>query len=179
MELKFECTQCGKCCHQPSGHTVLSPVDVRRLATSLRSDVKKFIDSYCYLLRTRIVEGSKEIFETCDLCLRKSNTGCVFIDEKLCGVQDVKPLTCRAFPFLGNVDYVKLCMEEQNYCEGFGRGKSFSERQVELELSKNRRAFLDDNEELIINNMDIRKIFDVSSSNCVEEVISDDKLVLF
>src|SRR5262249_51455981 len=134
FEMKFECVRCGKCCHQPSGHTILSPNDVRRLAVSLHVDVKKFIGSYCYFLKTRVLKDSEEVFQTWELCLQKNEKGCLFLDDKLCSVQEVKPFACRAFPFIGNVEYIKLCMEEQSYCEGFGQGKAYSEKQVLSEL---------------------------------------------
>src|SRR5262249_10752238 len=171
LELKFECTRCGKCCHQPSGHTTLSPTDVRRLAAFFAIDAKHFIQKYCYFLKTKIMQCGREIFETWELCLQKNDRGCLFLDDKLCSVQDLKPLACRAFPFVGSVEYIKLCVEDQSYCEGFGRGKSYSEEQVRLELSKYRRDFLVENEDLIATNMDIRKVFNLWPTEYKEEEI--------
>jgi Fe-S-cluster containining protein len=152
---------------------------VRRLAAFLHLDVMKFIGSYCYFLKTRILQDKKEVFQTWELCLQKNDKGCLFLDDKLCGVQDVKPFTCRAFPFLGNIEYIKLCTEEQSYCEGFGRGKSYSEKQVHSELSKNRQAFLHEKSELIACGMDIRKVFDLWPADFAEEEIPDHKALLF
>ncbi len=85
VEIKFECTQCGKCCHGPANAGPrLSDIDATRLMrgigpTAYRLGVKNHGD------------GVPQI--------RMRDGHCTFLDGKKCSVYDVRPDQCRSFPF--------------------------------------------------------------------------------
>ena len=85
----FQCTQCGECC-QGFGGTYVSDKDIIRISRFLNCDPAKFAETYCD------PSGSK-------LVLTQSEDGkCIFF-KKNCSIHPVKPLMCRAWPFLETI----------------------------------------------------------------------------
>ena len=87
IEEQIDCTQCANCCKVAS--TTVNDRDVERLAKFLRMPLSKFLAEYTVETpdEGRILKRSKQ-------------TGCVFLDGKLCSVYEARPETCQRFPHM-------------------------------------------------------------------------------
>lgn len=104
MEVKFECTKCGKCCTGPSAvGPRLSEVDFKRLLAKLGSyDMQRAVK--------RHGDGAPQI--------RMHQGRCVFLQsDNRCGVYEERPDQCRSFPFW-SVLWVKPGDWKHARCEG-------------------------------------------------------------
>lgn len=110
----FDCKMCGHCC-EGQGGIVLSPKDLKRLATFLGKTETEIMTDYCYVRNGKV---------------RLNNTDdgyCVFFkSSEGCGIHPAKPDVCRAWPFFrGNlVDSVSLNLARA-YCPGISRDCEF------------------------------------------------------
>jgi len=86
IEQRIDCTQCASCCR--SATVTIGERDVDRLARYLRMTPAKLVADY-----TTVSEEEGRI-------LRRSETGCTFLEGNLCAVYDARPDTCRRFPHL-------------------------------------------------------------------------------
>jgi Fe-S-cluster containining protein len=85
IEEQIDCTECANCCRVAT--TKLNERDVLKLARFLRIKPGQFLNDYC------------QESETEGLVLKRSKeTGCVFLDGKLCSVYEARPGTCENFP---------------------------------------------------------------------------------
>ena len=135
--LRFECTQCGKCCtlREDYGHVYLNREEQTALAElhglSLRSFKRRFTftDEYGW---TQLKAGGR------------NGEHCIFLDVETggCRVYEARPVQCRTFPFWR--DFVvdgRWSSEVRRMCEGIGRGRLYSieeaeARMVEMEESE-------------------------------------------
>lgn len=85
IEDQIDCTVCANCCRVAT--VEVSERDIDRLARALGISGKKFIAEYT-------VQNEKE--GTTDL--RRTETGCVFLDGNDCTIYDDRPDICRNFP---------------------------------------------------------------------------------
>lgn len=126
--LRFECTQCGKCCTNRGeyAHVYLADEEVDALAEHLvlsRGAFKRkytFIDEY----------GWRQ--------LRFSEDRCVFLDDAgRCGVYAARPVQCRTFPFWREMVHQGGWSEEaRSLCEGVGRGRLYSIEEAEVMMQE-------------------------------------------
>ena len=120
---RFECLQCGECCR--SRNVPVTMEDIKRLS--------KFRDPKEFLI---IFDERKLVLER-----REWDSGCVFLDDTRCTVQEIKPLVCQLYPvcvsdkpLLEEGEPVRLKDGADMYvyvdcsCKGVGRGD-----QVDLE----------------------------------------------
>ena len=90
--LRFDCTQCGKCCGGAPGYCWVSDAEIVALAERLGMSEAAFRNRY-----TRTVPG-RGISLT-----EKVNYDCVFYDKKQgCTVYEDRPKQCRTWPFWQN-----------------------------------------------------------------------------
>lgn len=112
----FECRMCGQCC-EGKGGIVLEQQELERLAQFTGISLEEFQATYC------CQSGGK-------LKLAVAESGyCVFFEPgRGCGVHEVKPGVCRAWPFFrGNlVDEISMAMAVE-YCPGISRQASFEQ----------------------------------------------------
>jgi len=80
---------CGECCRGYGG-TVVSDEDIDAIAAYLGVDTDEFRAGYC------ICSGHKAILA------QGADEYCIFWD-RLCTIHPVKPLMCRAWPFIESV----------------------------------------------------------------------------
>lgn len=79
----INCQECGNCCRlRPD----LNEEDVERIAAYLGLSRQEFLDQYA----TTGQDGQ----------LRIARTPCPFLESKRCTIQEVRPLSCRDYPFL-------------------------------------------------------------------------------
>lgn len=106
-ESVFDCKKCGSCC-MGEGGIVLGPRDLARLAAHFEVEETRFMAEY----------GQKHNGKR---YIRTGPDGnCIFFRAGVgCGVHDVKPDVCRAWPFFrGNmVDAASLDMARE-FCPG-------------------------------------------------------------
>jgi Fe-S-cluster containining protein len=86
IEEQIDCTECANCCKLAT--VTVGERDVERLARYLRIAPAKFLADYAVMSPD---EGR---------ILRRTETGCVFLDGNLCSVYDSRPDTCQRFPHL-------------------------------------------------------------------------------
>jgi Fe-S-cluster containining protein len=87
MEFELQCQRCAACCRWP-GEVRVAEDEVAKLAAFLGVTEKDFIETY-----TRLRHDRK------GLALKaNSDHSCIFLKDKDCLVQAVKPQQCKDFP---------------------------------------------------------------------------------
>lgn len=86
VEEQIDCTVCANCCKVAT--VTLQPRDVEKLARHLRLREADFVREYT---QHSDDEG---------MILRRSETGCVFLEGTTCTVYEARPRTCENFPHL-------------------------------------------------------------------------------
>ena len=85
----FDCKMCGDCCRGYGG-TVVSQVDIERIAAYIGENPDRFLADYCQM------SGAKPV-------LAQGKKGyCVFWDGS-CRIYPVKPRMCRQWPYIRQV----------------------------------------------------------------------------
>ena len=88
--LRFECTQCGKCCTGDPGFVWVNDEEIDKLAKFRGDKRHEFAAVY-----TRAARGNVTLRE-------KANGDCVFFEAgRGCTVYPVRPRQCRTWPFWG------------------------------------------------------------------------------
>lgn len=102
-----KCNRCGACCKTQNG-IVLSLDDVYRIAGHLGVTPKYFFRHFC-----RESESIYDIFGMGPfkgLLLATKNGVCPFYKDRTgCAINDVKPLTCRLYPF-NTLNVTRICL---------------------------------------------------------------------
>ncbi len=87
VENAIDCRECANCCRVAT--VKLRDREVEKLAKFIGVTRREFLRDYC------------ELSEEEGLILKRTEeSGCVFLEGKLCGVYDVRPMTCEDFPHL-------------------------------------------------------------------------------
>ena len=127
--LRFECTQCGKCCTNRGeyAYVYLSDDEVDALAKHLELSRAAFKRKYTFIDEY----GWRQ--------LRFTGSRCVFLDEAdRCGVYPARPVQCRTFPFWREMvqDDGGWSEEARSLCEGVGRGRVYSIEEAEAMMKE-------------------------------------------
>lgn len=86
VEDAIDCRTCANCCRVAT--TTLLERDIEKLARYLRISPQQFLRDYT-------VKSEEE-----GVILKRTATGCVFLDGNECTVYEVRPTTCENFPHL-------------------------------------------------------------------------------
>ena len=86
VEDAIDCTTCANCCRVAT--TQVTERDSEKLARFLRIKVADFLRDY--------TEESEEE----GTILKRTDAGCIFLQENLCSVYEARPSTCEFFPHL-------------------------------------------------------------------------------
>ena len=106
--LRFNCTQCGKCCTGSPGYVWIDADELAAMAKFLKITEEEFARKY-----TRRIGGRLALLED------RKNFDCVFLQEKRCQVYGARPKQCRTFPWWPeNVASEKAWKEAAGRCEG-------------------------------------------------------------
>ena len=121
--LRFECTQCGKCCtfRDEYAHVYLNRLEVKALAEHLELEVRAFRRRYTFTDEYGWTQ------------LRTAGERCVFLDADTgrCLVYPARPTQCRTFPFWRDlVEDGEWTEEAVRICEGVGRGRLYGPEEV-------------------------------------------------
>ncbi len=112
--LRFECTQCGRCCSGGGDyHVFLNTDEAELIRESLQLSVGWFRQRYLHQL------------ESGELTVVLNADGrCSFLDrDGRCSVYEVRPMQCRTYPFWPEILRSKAAWRaEAVRCEGVDRG---------------------------------------------------------
>jgi len=93
IEDQIDCRACANCCKV--AETNISERDIDKLARFLGMTPKQFVAQYT----TMSVLEENERGES-ELILRRTESGCIFLDGNDCTVYEARPDTCENFPHL-------------------------------------------------------------------------------
>lgn len=116
--LKFECTQCGRCCGAAPGFVWVNAAEIAAMAEEKGSvSVAEFEQAF-----VRKVGARKSLTEF-------ENGDCVFLDsqKRTCTLYNSRPRQCRTWPFWDSnlkspEDWAQTC----EVCPGAGKGELYS-----------------------------------------------------
>ena len=127
--LRFECTQCGKCCTGPTGFVLFKDSEAKAMAKDLGITTDEFYEKHT---RDTIVGRSlKEV-------VTKHGYDCVFLDrdehgKALCTVYKSRPEQCRTWPFWrSNLESLEAWEEEAEDCPGMNEGPLHTTKHIRL-----------------------------------------------
>lgn len=123
--LRFECTQCGRCCGGEPGVVWVSPAEARAIAKRLDIPVEEFYEVYTH------TEGRRVSLT------EKPNGDCVMLEAGGCTIYEERPLQCRTYPWWPwnlktQEDWEAVARE----CAGCNRGKRHSFQEIEEQRGK-------------------------------------------
>ena len=107
--LKFQCTECGKCCTGQPGYVWVTEEEIENIANSLSLPVNKFKRQYLRQKNNRYALLEK----------RSQNYDCVFLKDNKCQIYKVRPLQCQTYPWWeANIKSKKNWKNTAQQCEG-------------------------------------------------------------
>lgn len=106
--LRFECTQCGRCCTGGHGFVWLEDRDILAIAAHLGLSLNDFGRNY-----VRRVGGRYALLES------PADGSCVFLSGDRCSIYEARPAQCRRFPFWDRLlESPERWREAATECEG-------------------------------------------------------------
>ncbi len=127
--LRFECTQCGKCCTGPTGFVLFTDTEASAMAKDLNMTIADFMKTH-----TRKTIVGQSLKET----VTKHGYDCVFLfrDEHgkaLCKVYKNRPEQCQTWPFWrSNLESLEAWQEEAEDCPGMDEGPLHTPKHIRL-----------------------------------------------
>jgi Fe-S-cluster containining protein len=111
--LRFECTECGKCCTGEPGFVWLNAAEIRAMALAVQLDKAAFEARY-----VREVRVKKSLIEL-------ANGDCILFDPVAgqCTVYQARPRQCRTWPFWESTVCTPQDWDDTvSVCPGCGQG---------------------------------------------------------
>ncbi len=118
----------------PSNMVSTSIIEVLNISSETKSDVK---DIALPILFMKNISG--EITDT-QLALRQNEGICIYqnLENKLCSIHDVKPMSCRNYPFMINqIEEKQFLVEVDFSCPGLSTNNHFSQDTIVDEILSN------------------------------------------
>lgn len=130
--LRFECTQCGRCCTGRPGD-VIAVTQSEQAAIVLYLAITATWFKRRYLRRVSTNRKSVRL---------NADGRCSFLDKAgRCRIYPVRPTQCRTYPFWPELIVSKAAWKkEAHVCEGIGRGPIVSRRRIEAALDQEAAA---------------------------------------
>lgn len=128
--LRFECTQCGRCCTGGPGVVRVTDVEISALAGHLGLPREAFVARFVRPFPDEAVDEDGRPYPGSDAAgarfqsLTETGEGsCIFFAEGRCSVYAARPAQCRTFPFwLKNLRSEAAWLRAARSCPGIGRG---------------------------------------------------------
>lgn len=109
--LKFQCTECGKCCTGQPGFVWISIEEMTAMAASLNISLDLFKRKYTRQRDNRYALVEKKT--------ANNEYTCVFLKDKKCQVYKTRPVQCRTYPWWQeNLNTEKSWELAAESCEG-------------------------------------------------------------
>lgn len=89
--LKFQCTECGKCCTGSPGYVMVTQEEMEAAAQFLGISLELFKKKYVRSLNNGYALIEKKTSE--------GNYDCIFLQEKKCLIYPTRPKQCRTYPW--------------------------------------------------------------------------------
>jgi uncharacterized protein len=106
--LRFQCTQCGKCCTGSPGYVWVEEKEIEAMAEFLKISTEVFMKRYVRKVGAKY--SLREDPRTFD---------CVFLKGKKCDVYGARPKQCRTYPWWKeNLSTPAAWEEASKVCEG-------------------------------------------------------------
>ena len=119
--IRFECTQCGKCCTGAPGVVRVTDGEISSIAAHLEIPRDEFARD-CL----RPVENSDGLEPRSDAkfsLTERPDGSCIFFAEGKCRVYSARPAQCRTYPFwLKNLRTEEAWRRAERDCPGIGQG---------------------------------------------------------
>jgi uncharacterized protein len=87
--LRFQCTECGKCCTGGPGYVWITEEEIVEMAEFLNISPDVFKKTY-----VRRKDNRYALIEK-----KSQNYDCVFLKDKKCSIYKARPKQCRTFPW--------------------------------------------------------------------------------
>lgn len=130
--LRFECTNCSRCCRHEPGYVFLSEQDLELLCNETGLERERFMSRYC---RSIDIGGFYRLSLT-----EKDNYDCIFWRDGGCSVYQGRPLQCRTYPFwTSNLESPEDWELLKAGCPGADRGRLYSAAEIEELIELRRR----------------------------------------
>lgn len=106
--LRFQCTECGKCCTGAPGYVWVNEEEIEQMAQFLSIPSKEFYRKYI-----------RRIGQRYSLIESKITFDCIFLKNKKCQVYGARPTQCRTYPWWPtNLNSPEAWQETARTCEG-------------------------------------------------------------
>lgn len=86
IEAQIDCTTCANCCR-------VSEVEITD------RDIEK-LSKFLGMTREEFIRDATQQAQSGELILKRTDAGCVFLEDNLCGVYEARPHNCANFPHL-------------------------------------------------------------------------------
>lgn len=129
--LKFQCTECGKCCTGAPGNVWVSEQEIEAIAKNLNISIEKFKKKYLRQRYNRyaLIEKKNE----------KNDYDCIFLKDKKCTIYQARPVQCRTFPWWRqNLNSEESWKSAAKDCEGINENAPLVPyEEIEQKLQQN------------------------------------------
>ena len=139
----FECTKCGACCRDDKILVTVTNSDILRIAMILElssPNMLRALDFYILDESTPTPIGLEKIPYIITeqgrayVALKKMENGdCIFLKDNQCMIHSIRPMVCRAFPFVFSRNNNELnwgLSSKKAICPGLGVGERMSEKEL-------------------------------------------------
>lgn len=135
-EFQFECQKCGNCCSAMEGTTYIDLDEIFALGEKLQCSIKTLLEDYIDF-GEKIVRINRKEFKFKFFMLRQQKDACIFLQGHECRIYSARPFQCRQFPFWYELfNNKKIFREIQETCQGFGKGKKYTAKELEQRLAQ-------------------------------------------
>ena len=125
--LRFECTQCGRCCTGEPGYVWVTRKEINALSRKMGLSPTLFEQIFVYTVR-----GNKKSLK------EHPNGDCVLLGEKTrgCNAYEDRPIQCKTWPFWDqNIISPRAWEMTAQSCPGCNRGRLYTLEEIEEQKS--------------------------------------------
>lgn len=106
--LRFQCTECGKCCTGSPGYVFLGESDIERLSRHFSLTKEVFLSRF-----------AKKVNGRFSLIDQPGSVDCIFLKNKKCSAYEARPTQCRTFPWwIEQIRDEDSWQKAAQFCEG-------------------------------------------------------------
>jgi Fe-S-cluster containining protein len=99
------------------------------------------------------------------MCINDIDGRCPFLYERKCSVNKIKPLICKAYPFVESKEYISRIREEIPYCLGFSKGKIYNDKEINKLIGQFNREYYAGTKPFIENEFNFEKLYHLQMIN--------------